>query len=79
MTGKRVTSFAFPVGNSETFNDEIIEKLRQHGFDSAVTTLKGFVNPGDDAFQLKRYNIDGEDDFNAFKCKVSGVYELFPG
>ena len=73
---KDVISFAYPVGNKKTFNDNIINILKQNGFQCAVTTIKGFVDSSDDLFALKRYNIDGEDSFDTFKCKLLGVYEL---
>lgn len=73
---KRVTSFAYPNGGPDTFNHDIIDILEQSGFESAVTTVKGFVKPHDDVYQLRRYNIDGEDNLSTFKCKISGVYEL---
>jgi len=75
---KRVVSFAYPNGGPDTFNDDIVEILKQSGYENAVTTVKGFVNSKDDLFRLKRYNIDGEDSLSTFKCKLSGIYEM-PG
>ncbi|MFZ5516466.1 MAG: polysaccharide deacetylase family protein [Candidatus Zhuqueibacterota bacterium] len=77
-TGTAVTSFAYPNGGLDTFNEDIIDILKKAGYTCAVTTVKGFASPKDDLFRLKRYNIDGEDSFSTFQCKLTGVYEL-PG
>jgi len=76
QTGMAVTSFAYPNGGLETFNDDVIDILKKAGYICAVTTVKGFASLNDDLFRLKRYNIDGEDSFSTFQCKLSGVYEL---
>lgn len=75
-TQNSVTSFAYPNGGLDTFNEDIVELLKNSGFESAVTTVKGFAGSNDNLFQLKRYNIDGEDSLSTFKCKLSGIYEL---
>ena len=76
-TGEKVVGFAYPCGGGETFNHRVVAALKRAGFRCAVTTIKGFVYPGDDPFALKRIVIDGEDDFNAFRCKVFGAFEWF--
>ncbi|MGE8080446.1 polysaccharide deacetylase family protein [Peribacillus loiseleuriae] len=47
-------SFAYPFGH---YNDNTIMLLKKLGFKSAVTTIRGPVNVGDDVLQLKRYGI----------------------
>jgi len=73
---KKVISFAYPVGGGKSFNNKVIEILKENAFQCAVTTIRGSVNLHDDLFTLRRYNIDGLDNFSAFKCKVFGTYEL---
>lgn len=47
-------SFAYPFGH---YNDSTIQLLKELGFESAVTTIRGPVNVGDDILQLKRVGI----------------------
>ncbi|MGG3186881.1 cell wall-binding repeat-containing protein [Priestia megaterium] len=47
-------SLAYPFGH---YNDNTIQILKELGFSSAMTTKPGYVNVGDDPYQLKRIGI----------------------
>ena len=74
-SGRTVTTFAYPNGQRNDFNEEIEEVLRQEGIECAVTTLKGTNGFDHNPLELRRTLIDGADDYNSFKCKVSGMYD----
>jgi peptidoglycan/xylan/chitin deacetylase (PgdA/CDA1 family) len=49
--GVAVTHFAYPLG---TFNDRIVDMVREAGYNTAVTTEFGVNDPGTDAYRLRR-------------------------
>ncbi len=51
-----VRHFSYPFGQRFDFNEEAKRVVQQAGFETAVTTLKGFNSPEDDPFELKRFN-----------------------
>jgi len=56
--GEPVRHFSYPNGRgSAHLTDAIKQMVRDAGFDSATTSLKGSVNPGDDVFSLRRIGI----------------------
>jgi peptidoglycan/xylan/chitin deacetylase (PgdA/CDA1 family) len=65
--GWSVAHFCYPAG---AFNNTVIDSVRSAGFESAVTTIEGFAEPGADLFLLKR--IVGDNDLLRFKAIVSG-------
>ncbi|MCA9471145.1 MAG: polysaccharide deacetylase family protein [Nitrospirales bacterium] len=52
--GARVTTFAYPSGRPEDYNQEIKDIVKQEGFSCAVSTVRGQNYEGDDLFDLKR-------------------------
>ena len=68
--GGKVAHFCYPAGS---YNDKVVEKLREYGYESAVTTKSGFVEALADRYQLNR--IAGENHLSSFKANVSGSYD----
>ncbi len=69
--------FSYPNGSSENFSHENIVQLRQLGYRSAATQIKGFNNKDTDVFQIKRINISRDMDLAVFKAYTSGNYKIF--
>ncbi|MBZ0165167.1 MAG: polysaccharide deacetylase family protein, partial [Candidatus Omnitrophica bacterium] len=73
--GMPVLNFSYPVGG---FNDEIKSLVRQAGYQSAVTTNRGFDRFNHDVFELNRVTMDDEDVLGPVRwAKFSGYYNLF--
>ena len=51
-----VRHFAYPFGQPFDINAESKQAVQRAGFSTAVTTAWGFNRPGDDLFELKRFN-----------------------
>jgi peptidoglycan/xylan/chitin deacetylase (PgdA/CDA1 family) len=49
-----VTTFAYPVGRSEDFNENVKSLLKEAGYICAVTTISGANETGQDPFELRR-------------------------
>lgn len=56
-------SFAYPFGQ---YNTDTIKILKELGFTSAVTTKTGYVNIGDDLYQLNRFGVYQHTSLNDF-------------
>jgi len=50
-----VTHFAYPFGQLRDFNALAKQAVREAGFQTAVTTIWGLNQPGDDLLELKRF------------------------
>ncbi|RJQ17502.1 MAG: polysaccharide deacetylase family protein [Nitrospiraceae bacterium] len=74
--GEPAGLFAYPFGQPKTFNRNIIDLLKKHGFKSACSTLWGCNNSNVDIFSLNRIRIDACDTFHDFKEKVNGKWEF---
>ena len=74
--GKRVTSFAYPNGNADDFNDDIIELVDQNGFDTAFSLVNGpctYRSVRNRPFEIRRIFISNKDTVSRFAFKVSGL------
>lgn len=70
-----VKHFSYPVGG---FNPEIKQLVRRAGYESAVTTNRGYDRFNRDVFELNRVTMDEEDlVFPVRWAKFSGYYNLF--
>lgn len=51
-----VRHFAYPFGRRQDFNEATKQVVREAGFATAVTTVRGFNFPDEDRFELKRFS-----------------------
>jgi peptidoglycan/xylan/chitin deacetylase (PgdA/CDA1 family) len=72
--GKAVTAFSYPNGN---FSPEIVETVRQSGFECAVSILnEKLICCKDNVYELNR--IVASQDFTKFKAKICGLWGDLP-
>ncbi len=69
--------FSYPNGGAENYSQEHIWQLRQLGYHSAATQIKGFNNKDTDVFQIRRINISRDMSLAVFKAYTSGNYKMF--
>ncbi len=55
---KKLQHFAFPNGRSCDISENATQVLKDAGFSSAVTTIEGINQFGDDHYKIKRFNMD---------------------
>ncbi len=73
--GMPVKHFSYPVGG---FNHEIKQMVKVAGYQSAVSTNRGYDRYNEDVFEFNRVTIDETDNFGAIRwAKFSGYYNLF--
>jgi peptidoglycan/xylan/chitin deacetylase (PgdA/CDA1 family) len=73
--GKRALSFAYPNGQSEDFNADLMDRVRDVGFDIAFTLLSGptrYSTVMKDPFAIRRIFLTYKDSFPRFVAKLTG-------
>lgn len=73
MTGQAPVLYAYPYGEAAHFTSEIIRPVRAAGCIGGVTTVEGLNGAGTDPFLMRRFNVTGNHDRNAFRALVSGL------
>jgi peptidoglycan/xylan/chitin deacetylase (PgdA/CDA1 family) len=73
---QQVTTFCYPSGESETFNEFHKRLLKENGFLCAVASFGGAVGEKSDLFSLERISVDRSDTMPLFKAKIAGIFEI---
>jgi peptidoglycan/xylan/chitin deacetylase (PgdA/CDA1 family) len=75
--GKKIRSFAYPIGRAEHIGDEAIKAVKAAGFSWAVTTHSGVATPQNDPYLLDRSLTDVSRHWLLLAAEVSGVWSVF--
>jgi len=70
---KPVTTFSYPNGLSDDFNNDIKNIIKENGFVCATTIIPKMTDKNSDLFELGR--IPPGKNFNSFKFCLSGLYK----
>lgn len=62
--------FSYPVGS---YNEDVINDVKEAGYEGAVTTISGNVNSQKDWYVLKRVRVSAYDDLASFAKKLKPV------
>lgn len=73
ITGKVVTSFAYPNGRREDFSASVKRELVAAGYSAAFTTVHGLDRPQDDPFEIRRISLDNKWTYAEFETRASGI------
>ncbi len=73
-TGLKVQHFCYPNGHPEDFTDEVVEVVRESGFSTAVTGVRGINLAGADPYRLLRLHQEPDRPVNAYAHQVAGLY-----
>jgi peptidoglycan/xylan/chitin deacetylase (PgdA/CDA1 family) len=71
--GKKVRFFCFPNGKPGDYRPAQLRLLKEAGYEAAVVSSFGLVQPGSDPYELPRIGISGESDHLAFAKSVDGA------
>ena len=71
--GRILKIFAYPNGQENDYNREIIEILKREGFIAALTTVPGTIKPGFNLYSLPRFSLDESDNLAFFRVTISGI------
>lgn len=66
ITGKKVTTLAYPYG---AYNEFVIEEVKKY-YDYAVTTRSGIANTNDSPYELKRIRVSYDTTLEQFKNAI---------
>ncbi|MBF0566140.1 MAG: polysaccharide deacetylase family protein, partial [Nitrospirae bacterium] len=70
--GKSADVLCYPFGD---YNESVIHAVRSAGYNAAVTTQRGLVEPGANPYLIKRVPIKGKTKPLSFIVKVCTDYE----
>ena len=80
---QKVTSFAYPNGRRQDFNEKSVAILKANNFNHAFSTHYGLnefhSRKNDHSFYLNRIGIDYFDTIKVFKMKITGAWRWFAG
>jgi len=79
--GKRVLSFAYPNGQSDDFTPDLMNRVRDAGFDVAFTLLSGPTRCStvmENPFGIRRIFLTYKDTFPRFVAKLTGIGRIKP-
>lgn len=71
-----IEHFCYPNGTPDDFNEDVIAVVRECGFRTAVTAIKGMNLPGADPFRLRRLHQEPGREPSAFAHQVAGFYRV---
>jgi hypothetical protein len=75
-TGRRISLFAYPNGETGEFSEMDKVVLRSRGITGAVTSIPGANAPGYDLLRLRRYMIGMHHDSGGFAAEVAAFRSL---
>ena len=76
VLGGEIKFFAYPQGQLNTFNKDIISILKEEGFQLACSTIWGSNNKNTNPFLLRRIRVDPQDTLEDFKAKIHGNWDF---
>jgi peptidoglycan/xylan/chitin deacetylase (PgdA/CDA1 family) len=69
-----VLHFCYPNGTPADYNDQVVDVVRECGFRTAVTAVRGINFKGADPFLLRRLHQEPTRRVSAFAHQVAGLY-----
>jgi peptidoglycan/xylan/chitin deacetylase (PgdA/CDA1 family) len=72
--GAPVLHFCYPNGTPADYNDDVIAVVREAGFHTAVTAVRGMNRPGENAYLLRRLHQEPTREPEQFAHQVAGLY-----
>jgi|CXWL01.1.fsa_nt_gi peptidoglycan/xylan/chitin deacetylase (PgdA/CDA1 family) len=77
--GRRCDLFCYPNGDYDDFSSDTTRLLKDNGFLCGLSTVAGFVKPGDDPYTMLRFGTDDRDSFESFQMTFSLGRNLLQG
>jgi len=74
--GAPPTTFAYPNGSERDFDATTVGLVRDCGFSSACTTMRGSNRPGADVYRLRRIGM-GSDSIAMLRLRLSGLLDIY--
>jgi peptidoglycan/xylan/chitin deacetylase (PgdA/CDA1 family) len=72
--GMRIAHFCYPNGMPADYNDDVLAVVRECGFETAVTGVKGINSADSNPYLLRRLHQEPEHPVESFAHQVAGLY-----
>lgn len=69
--------YSIPYGKKNSFNDNVINLLKEAGFDYIFTQINGPITKNTSKYLIPRNNISGFDSLTIFKRKLEGYFDFY--
>ena len=76
-TGQKIVFFAYPFGDSRSFNKLVIEGVKKVGYQYGFTILPGFNKPSTNQWLLHRDSVDPNWSEKLFNAWLHGAYDFW--
>jgi peptidoglycan/xylan/chitin deacetylase (PgdA/CDA1 family) len=76
QTGKPCRAIAYPNGGAEDFNNEVMKKAEEAGYELAFTVSDTWARLSESRFAVGRIAVSGHTSRSYFQFKASGVHAL---
>ncbi len=75
--GHPIRTFAYPVGQMQHIGDNVLQSVKDAGYQWAVTTQYGFNTPQSDPFLLRRIEVDVTQHWLVMAAEAAGLWGWF--
>ncbi|QBD78381.1 polysaccharide deacetylase family protein [Ktedonosporobacter rubrisoli] len=75
--GHPVRTFAYPIGQLQHISDEVLDAVRQAGYDWAFTTRYGFNRRKGSSYLLNRVEVDTDQHWLVVAAEAAGLWGFF--
>lgn len=75
--GFNTNLFSIPFGKKDSFDEKVIQNLKNEGFEFIFTQINGAILNNTSQFEIPRNNISGLDNDFSFNLKLNGYFDFF--
>lgn len=74
---RAIRTFAYPVGQRQHLNANVVQAVQQAGYDWALTTTYGLNTPEMNPYLLKRIEVDADQHWLVVAAEAAGLWGVF--
>ena len=75
--GHPIRTFAYPVGQAQHMDDDVVQAVKHAGYSWALTTTYGLNTPASDPYRLKRIETDVTQHWLIVAVEAAGLWGFF--
>jgi len=75
--GHPIRTFAYPVGQIQHIGDNVLQSVKEAGYQWAVTTKYGYNTPQSNPYLLRRIEVDVSQHWMIMAAEAAGIWGIF--